>query len=240
MAIMLPQPVDDFLSFIGINFPNVNEDKVREFGDHVKKFATDLQGTHQSATGTVQQLKSAYQGDTYERLFATWGQMSSQHMDELLDGCNVVSDAMYIGADVIVGMKIEAIAQLVVLAIEFIEAQAAAIETFGASEAIVPLLEEAAQQVVKFLEQELLGYVEGKIIDAAVGPLVQKVESAVEGMVYKGVAGALGVPANGSGPSFTIEPSQVIGFAQNFRQESDSFDQASAEFTSEASGVSFE
>lgn len=240
MAIELPGVVADFLSFIGINWPNVNEDKVREFGDHVEKFASDLQNTHQCATGTVQQLKSAYQGDTYEQLFATWGRMSSEHMDELLNGCHVVADAMYVGADVIVGMKIEAIVQLTVMAIEFIEAQAAAIETFGASEAIAAALDEAGQQLVKFLEQEMAGYVEGKIIDAAVGPLVTKVESAVEGMVYKGVAGALGVPANGSGPSFTIAPSQVVGFAQNFRQHADSFDASATSFTTEASSVSFE
>jgi hypothetical protein len=240
MAIMLPQPVDDFLSFIGINFPNVNEDKVREFGDHVQQFANDLQNTHQGATGTVQELGSAYQGDSYQQLFATWGRMSSEHMDELLTGCHVVSDAMHIGADVIVGMKVEAIAQLVVMAIEFLEAQAAAIETLGASEAVAALIEEAAQQLVKFLEQELTGYVEGKIIDAAVGPLVEKVESAVEGMVYKGVADGLGVSAKGSGPSVTIAPSQVIGYAQSFRQHADSFDASATSFTSAASSVSFE
>jgi hypothetical protein len=240
MAIELPGPVADFLSFIGINWPNVNEDKVREFGDHVKQFKSDLQNTHQGATGTVQDLGGAYQGDSYEQLFATWGRLSGEHMDELLTGCEVVSDAMYVGADVIVGMKVEAIAQLVVMAIEFIEAQAAAVETLGASEAAAALIEEAGRQLVKFLEQELTGYVEGKIIDAAVGPLVQKVEGAVEGMVYQGVAGALGVPANGSGPSFTIAPSQVVGYAQNFRKHADSFDASSTSFTSAASSVSFE
>ena len=85
---------------------------------------------------------------------------------------------MGVGADVIVGMKLEAIGQLVMLAAEFIADQAAAVETSGGRGGLA-LIEEEGQQLVRFLEQELLQYVEGQIIDAAVGPLISKVEQAV-------------------------------------------------------------
>jgi hypothetical protein len=61
MAIELPGPVADFLAFIGIDWPNVNEDKVREFGQHVAQFGQALQQTQQDASSTMQSLGQAYQ-----------------------------------------------------------------------------------------------------------------------------------------------------------------------------------
>jgi uncharacterized protein YukE len=235
VAIELPGAVADFLNFIGISWPNVNEDKVREFGQRVAQFAGDLQNTHQGATGTIQELGNAYQGQSYQQLFATWGRMSDAHMTELLDGCHVVSGAMDVAADVIVGMKLEAIGQLVALAAEFVADQAAAVATFGLAEAGLVLIEEEGQQLVRFLEQELLQYVEGQIINAAVAPLIGKVEQAVEGLVYKEVAAALGESG-----SFQINPDQVMSYAQTFRQQADSFGAQADNFTATAGAMDFE
>jgi hypothetical protein len=243
MAIELPGPVADFLGFIGINWPNVNEDKVREFGQHVAQFGQSLQQTQQDASTTVQSLGQAYQGAGYEQLLATWGAKSDSHMSELITGCQLVSTAMDAGADVIVGMKVEAIGQLVVMAAEFLAAQAAAIETLGASEAVAALIEEEGQQLVKFLEQELLQYVEGQIIDAAVGPLIDKVAQAVSGLVYQGVADALGVPAGGAGGAggaVTMSPSAVLGYVQQLDGHAQTVAGHAEQFTSAAGGMSFE
>jgi hypothetical protein len=240
MAIELPGPVADFLGFIGISWPNVNEDKVREFGEHVAQFANELRSTHEGAGGTLQQLGSAYEGEGYEQLLAAWGRMSSQHLDELLTACDVVSTAMGIAADVIIGMKLEAIGELIALAAQFVAAQAAAVATFGLAEASLVLIETEGRQIVRFLEQELVQYVEGKVLDAAVGPLVAVVERAVEGMVYRGVADALGVPAGGgAGPGVRIEPDAVLSSAAQLRQHADRADAAGQRFVGVAGSVSF-
>ena len=60
MAIELPPPVADFLSFIGIPWVNLNEDKVREFSQNVKTFASDVADVHGNATSTLSQLGSGY------------------------------------------------------------------------------------------------------------------------------------------------------------------------------------
>ena len=242
MAIELPGPVADFLGFIGISWPRVNEDKVREFGEHVAQFAAELRATHEGAGGTIRQLGSAYEGEGYEQLLAAWGRMSSEHMDELLTACDVVSTAMGIAADVVVGMKLEAIGELVVLAAQFIAAQAAAVATFGLAEASLILIETEGRQIVRFLEQELVQYVEGKVLDAAVGPLVAVVERAVEGMVYRGVADALGVPAGGggAGASVRIEPEAVLSHAATLRDQGSRAESAGQQFVSAAGSVSFE
>jgi len=124
----------------------------------------------------------------------------------------------------------------------FIAAQAAAVATFGLAEASLILIETEGRQIVRFLEQELVQYVEGKVLDAAVGPLVAVVERAVEGMVYKGVAAALGVPAGGggAGTAVRIEPEAVLSHAATLRQHADQADRAGQQFVSVAGSVSFE
>ncbi|SOD73059.1 hypothetical protein SAMN05892883_2359 [Jatrophihabitans sp. GAS493] len=239
MAIELPGPVADFLNFIGIMWPNVNEDKVREFGEHVAQFGHDLQSTHQSATSIIGDLGMAYQGASYEQLLATWGQMSSTHLTELIDGCSVVAGSMGVAADVVIGMKVEAIAELVVLAAEFVADQVAAVATFGIAEAALALIELEGRQLVKFLEQELVQFIVAHVIEAAVGPLVVKVEQAAEGLVYRGVSSALGV-SGGSGASFQIVPEQVSAYAATIRQQAETFAGQADAFTVTAASMSFE
>jgi outer membrane murein-binding lipoprotein Lpp len=59
MAIELPGEVVSFLQFIGVNWPNVNEDKVREFASHVRDFASKVDGTHQDSTATAPRRAAA-------------------------------------------------------------------------------------------------------------------------------------------------------------------------------------
>ena len=235
VAIELPGPVADFLSFIGISWPNVNEDKVRAFGTHVSQFTTELRSTHDDATRTITQLEQAYSGQSYEALLAAWGELSSSHMTELIDACTVVADAMPVAAEVIVGMKLAAIAQLVVLAAEFIADQAAAVATFGLAEAGLFLIEEEGQQVVRFLEQELIQYVEGQVINAAVGPLINQVASAVSGLVYQGTADVLGV----SNDSFSLDPDGVASVVSTLHSQADAFSSQAQTFAATASAMTF-
>ncbi|MFI1159101.1 WXG100 family type VII secretion target [Streptomyces sioyaensis] len=90
----LPDAVVSFLDFIGVHWPNVNEDKVREFAGHVRDFANNVQQSHQDATSSVEQLSEVYQGASYDALMAKWGQMSSSHMHELVTACHTVATAL--------------------------------------------------------------------------------------------------------------------------------------------------
>lgn len=131
MAIELPGEVVQLLNFIGINFPQVNEDSVRDFATRVRDFAANVDGTHQAASGTDQQMNAAYSGSSYEALAAQWSQLSSSHMTGPIDACHVVADALDAAADVIVGMKVEAIDELVVPAASFVADQATSSAVLG-------------------------------------------------------------------------------------------------------------
>ncbi|MFD0573115.1 WXG100 family type VII secretion target [Kitasatospora gansuensis] len=208
MAIELPDEVVTFLSFIGINWPTVNEDKVREFASHVREFAENVEESHRDSTATIHGLGEAYEGASYEALLAKWAALSDSHLNDLVQACHMVATALDVAADVIVAMKVETIAELVVLAAAFIADQAAAVATFGIAEAAVILIEETAKRLINFLEQQLEQYIIAQVLEAAIEPLIDTVAGAVSGLVFEATASALGVDsgtaaAPGSGSTRT-------------------------------------
>ena len=241
MSIELPGPVVDFLSFIGVNWPQVNEDAVREFAGHVRDFAANVQDTHSAASSTISQMSSAYSGASYERLVDAWAQMSSSHMQELHEGATVVATALDAAADVIVGMKVEAIAQLVVMAATFVADQAAAVVTFGLAEAAEAAVIAGAKEIVKYLEEQLVQHIMGEVIGKAVEPLEAIVEKAVSGLTYE-AAGALlggGSSSGGVGSSFSMIPADLQQHAATLEGHADTVAGHAQDFAAKAGSVSF-
>ncbi|MER8183392.1 WXG100 family type VII secretion target [Kitasatospora sp. NPDC094015] len=240
MAIELPGEVVSLLSFVGINWPTVNEDKVREFASHVREFAQNVESAHRDSTATVQQLGEAYQGASYEALLAKWSALSDSHFDELVQACHVVATALDLAAEVIVGMKVETIAELVVLAAALIADQAAAVATFGLAEAAVIAIEEAAKRLINYLEQQLEQYVIGQVIEAAIDPLVEVVAGAVAGLVFGAAESALGVQGGSSGTGFRIDPDALEAHARTMHDHAETVAGHAQAFQSKIAGVSFE
>ncbi|MFB7667113.1 WXG100 family type VII secretion target [Kitasatospora sp. NPDC056138] len=240
MAIELPSEVESFLQFIGVNWPAVNEDKVREFASHVREFGTNIESAHQGSTATIKGLGEAYQGASYEALLTKWSQMSDGHMNDLIEACHVVATALDVAADVIVAMKVEAIAELVAMAVAFAADQAAAVVTFGLAEAALALIIEGAKKLVNFLEQQLEQYIIGKVIEAAINPLVEVVGKAVSGLVFQAAEGALGVSGGGAGGSgFRIDPAALEAHAQTMHEHAETVAAHAETFRSNLAGVSF-
>ncbi|MDH6118677.1 WXG100 family type VII secretion target [Kitasatospora sp. GAS204B] len=220
MAIELPDEVVSFLQFIGINWPNVNEDQVRDLATHIRDFADKVDSTHQASTATVQQMSEAYQGQSYEALVSAWSHMSSNHMTELINACHVVADALDVAADVIVGLKGTAIAELIGLAVSFVADQAAAVVTFGLAEVAEAGIIKAAEAAIDYLEQQVVQHILGEVIEKAIDPLVDVVGRAVSGLVYSAAADALGVKpgGDGAGTHMMVDPAVLIQHAETMSQ----------------------
>ncbi|MEU3493074.1 WXG100 family type VII secretion target [Kitasatospora cineracea] len=241
MAIELPGEVVELLSFFGINWPAVNEDKVREFAAHVREFAQNVESSHQESTATVQRLGEAYEGASYEALLAKWASVSDQHLNELVQACHVVADALDVAAGVIVAMKVETITELVVLAAALVADQAAAVATFGIAEAAVLAIEEAAKRLINYLEQQLEQYIIAQVVKAAIGPLVDTVANAVSGLVFQAAESALGVSGGGGGGSgFRIDPDALDEHARMMHDHAETVAGHAQVFQSRIAGVSFE
>jgi uncharacterized protein YukE len=220
MALDPPSEVVQFLQFIGVNWPSVNEDTVREVAGMIQEFADNLKNTHQDATSTIQNMGDAYQADSYDQLVQRWADMSSTHMTDLLNACHDVVAALHAAADYIVAMKISAIAELVGLAAAFVADQAAAVATFGLAEAAVVALDELASEAVDFLEQQLVQYIISEVIEAGFKALGPVIERAMDGFVFKAAASILDVPAAPSGASgsgYRIHPEMLRVHAATMR-----------------------
>jgi uncharacterized protein YukE len=101
-----------FLNFIGIKWPMINEDTVRDVATMIQQFAQDVQNTHQDATNQIHAMSEAYQGASYEKLVSEWQSRSNTHMTELMDVCQAIVDALQGFADYIVVQKGVAIGEL--------------------------------------------------------------------------------------------------------------------------------
>src|SRR5205085_3550765 len=134
-----------------------------------------------------------YQAASYDQLVQQWSQMSSSHMTELVDVCNTAASVLDIAAVAIVGAKMAVIAELIVMAAEFIADQAAAIVTFGLAEAAEVALIAATKKIVDVILKEVEQQIIGELVGQATQPLQQAVEKAVSGLVFKGAEKALGV-----------------------------------------------
>jgi uncharacterized protein YukE len=199
MALDPPWEVVTFLNFIGIKWPMINEDTVREVAGMIQSFAGDVQNTHQDATNQIYAMADSYQGASYEKLASEWQSRSSTHMTELLDVSRVIVDALQGFADYIVVQKGVAIGELLALAASSIAAQAAAPFSFGLSEVADLGLDELGEQAINLLKQLIQQYIAGKVIQEAFHLLGPAVERAVEGMVFQYADG--GAPTGGSGGS---------------------------------------
>jgi uncharacterized protein YukE len=243
LAIELPTEVEQFLQFIGINFPMVNEDAVRAMAQHVREFSDNVAGTHQDATNTIDQMGQGYQGASYDALVQKWAEKSNAHMTELHDACNVVATALDVGADFIVAQKVAAIAELIAMAAAFVADQAAAVATFGLAEAALALIEEGAKKLVEFLEQQLVQYVIGEILEAAIKPLSGVIENALSGFVFQAVEGALGVSGGSGGAvgaSFMVDAQALEPHLNQMQAHGETMIGHAQSLTSNISSLNFE
>lgn len=240
MGVELPGEVAWFLNLIGVPWPNVDEDQVRLFAQHVRTFAENIDATHQAASSTIRQMSAAYQGSSYEQLVASWARMSSDHMSELVDACHTVATAVDVAADAIVAAKLAALGELAALAASFVADQAAAVVTFGAAEAAEALIVEGAKKLINDLISQLEQHILGEVIGKAVAPLEQIVQRAVGGLVFDGAASVLGSPGGGAvGAGFGIVPDELLGHAQRLQGHADEVAGHARTFGAAIAGVSF-
>jgi uncharacterized protein YukE len=237
MALDPPSEVVKFLNFIGIDWPDVNEDAVREFASHVREFSSKISSAHDDATSTVKQVGDVYSGAAYEAMVAKWASTSTAHISELTEACSVVATALDVAADAIVAMKGVAIAELIALAISFAADQVAAALTFGIAEAAEALVIAAGKKAIDFLEQQLEQQIVGEVVEAAIKPLLATVERAVEGLVYNAASAALGGGASSS--SFSIDTEAVTSLGGTMATHADTVRSATDDFTSKVASVNF-
>ncbi|GAA2024754.1 hypothetical protein GCM10009839_23310 [Catenulispora yoronensis] len=197
MAMNLPHWLVEVVDFLGFNWPEIDEDQMRDAAKHLRDWADHTEelnrGTHQRITVDV---AAVYQSQSYLTLAQAWGEGSKKHMDELVEIARGVATAIDLLADGVVAMKAKVLVQLGLASAEFIADQAASVATLGLAETALPLLYEAQNRLLNAIMQEFENEIVDYIIDHTIGPLLERLGDKLERLAFQEVTGAV----LGSGP----------------------------------------
>ncbi len=185
MAINLPHWLVEIAGVLGFNWPEIDEDQLREAGTHLRTYAAQCEQSHDTAHGVITgKLQEAYTAQSYSALAQVWTEQSSGHMKDMIEACRVFADALDVAAIGVEGMKGEVIAQLVIAAAEFAADQAAAVVTFGIAEAAEVVFVEAQNKIVSAILQRFETEVVGKLVDATIGPVLERIDAAAQRLLF--------------------------------------------------------
>lgn len=227
-----------FLNFVGVPYPDINEDQVRELAGHVRTFADEVAGTHDAATGAITEMGSVYQGQSYRALVASWASLSSSHMEKLDELCRAVARALEIAAEVITVVKVAVLTELAVLAATYTAAMAATVVTSGASLALSQSISLAARRLIKAMEEMLIGYIVAEVLGKAIEPLEDAVADMISGVVYNTAADLLGVDP-GKKDVVYIDPDEVRRYAQVLDDHADDIMKHAEKFANGVAALDF-
>lgn len=170
-----------------------------------------------------------------QKMLNGWQKLSSQHVTEIVDGCTVLAGALEAAAAYIVAQKVEAIAELVGMASAFVADQVAAVFTFGIAEAAVPLIVAGAERLVESLEADLQQYLIAQVAEAALKPLLAKVETALSGLDWS----QSGAASPGAGSGFELQATAALAHASGLDAYASQMRTHAQAFASGIRGLSF-
>ncbi|MFD9208245.1 hypothetical protein ACFVZM_18455 [Streptomyces sioyaensis] len=179
-TIMLPVEVDWVLDLLGFQWPNIDEDKMRDAAEAWSSFAASVRAAQQQGDSATQAVRGANTGDAIEAFDSKWKKFSGDgFLDESAEAAEALAIVLQIVATIIMVMKLAVIAQLIALAFEFAAAQAAAPVTLGASEAGAA----AATATTRVMVRQIISKAKDQILQAIKDALAKKVKRSGKEMV---------------------------------------------------------
>ncbi|TCR15988.1 RHS repeat-associated core domain-containing protein [Streptomyces sp. BK205] len=183
MGYVLPGWMDEILDFIGINWPNVDEDDYREMADAMREFADQFEGHGAEAHAAVSRILASSEGAAVDALQEHWDLVKSGHLEKVPDIARLFSDACDVVADIIFGMKTKAEIELGVMAASIGVSLGLAVVTGGLS-AIVGAAETAAmRQLIKRIIDEAADQIVDELLARVTEPITGRLEQMVEDTV---------------------------------------------------------
>lgn len=78
MSIDLPPELVFAMGLVGLPWPEVEEDRLRTYAEHLRAFASSLSDTHGTAHARIGALSASNSGPSYEALVERWAHVSSR------------------------------------------------------------------------------------------------------------------------------------------------------------------
>ncbi|GAA2349506.1 hypothetical protein OKJ48_02740 [Streptomyces kunmingensis] len=197
MGYTIPGWLDDVLDFIGINFPNVDEDDYREMATAMRDFADKFEGHGGDAHKAFSRILSSSEGWAVDSMEKHWSQVKTSHLEKLPELARLFADACDVLADIIFGMKTKAEIELAVMAGSVGISAGLAVVTGGLSALIGAAEVAAMRQVVKRIIDEAVDRIVDEVLAKITEPINAKLESMVEDMVLDLAEGAFSTQMGG-------------------------------------------
>ncbi|MFF0788932.1 DUF6531 domain-containing protein [Streptomyces spiralis] len=198
MGYTIPGWLDEILDFIGINFPNVDEDDYREMAGAMRVFADQFDEHGAEAHRAFSRILSSSEGWAVDAMEKHWAKVKAGHLEKLPELARLFADACDALAEIIFWMKTKAEAELAVMAGSVGLSLGLAWVTGGLSAVLGAAEIAAMRQVVKRIIDEAVDRIVDEVIAKVTEPVNAKLEAMVEDMVLDLAEGAFSMPADGS------------------------------------------
>ncbi|MEU1087685.1 DUF6531 domain-containing protein [Streptomyces sp. NPDC005576] len=199
MGYTIPGWLDEILDFIGINFPNVDEDDYREMAVAMREFADQFEGHGGEAHAAFSRILSSSEGWAVDAMERHWSHVKAGHLEKLPELARLFADACDVLAEIIFWMKTKAEAELAVMAGSVGISIGLAWVTGGLSALIGAAEITAMRQVVKRIIDQAVDRIVDEVIAKVTEPVNAKLEAMVEDMVLDIADDAFSLPAPDGG-----------------------------------------
>lgn len=162
MGLTLPSELTEPLSWIGLDWPAADEDKLFEAGQAWIAFGQNLHSEAQPAQQAAQQVLAVTEGaaaDAFREWWSADGGPDRRFPDDA-EAALLIGAALVAFAAITLALKINFIVQLTILAIEIAQAIATAVVSFGATLAEAPGFIAATRIVVRRLIKQVIEHVQ--------------------------------------------------------------------------------
>lgn len=163
MALEIPATLRKLLYELGYTWPEADEDKLEQLGKYWSEFGKDLERIIADAEAAAAKVWNNNYGKDVDSFQNAW-----EHPDEAIavlkdsaQGAQTIGAVATIVAALILGLKINVIVQLTILAVEIAQAIATAPETAGLSLLEIPIF----KMITGAILDHLIDMVIEKIID---------------------------------------------------------------------------
>ncbi|MEU6662967.1 hypothetical protein [Streptomyces sp. NPDC046821] len=195
MGYTIPGWLDDVLDFIGINFPNVDEDDYREMATAMREFAEKFEGHGGDAHKAFSRILSSSEGWAVDSMEKHWNKIKASHLEKLPELARLFADACDTLAEIIFWMKTKAEAELALMAAYLGLSIGLAWATGGLSALLGAAEIQAMRQAVKRIIDEAVDRIVDEVLAKLTAPVNAKLEAMVEDMVLDLADGAFHMPA---------------------------------------------
>ncbi|MHA3702454.1 WXG100-like domain-containing protein [Jatrophihabitans sp. YIM 134969] len=149
MSIELPGFLTEALSYIGMDWPQADEDKLFEAASAWGTFAGQLREVESSTSSAAADIWSVNSGAAVEAFQTWWDAQPRQHLLDDASGSEAIGTTLTIFGTATIALKGVYLVQLGILAATLIQAAATAFVTFGASLAEIPIVSQIVRQAIE-------------------------------------------------------------------------------------------